>query len=176
MPRHRNVAIDSFARISHLGYQIKKVIKTDDFFVEIIGFEPMTSCMPCKRSSQLSYTPIFSLRWRLCEFGLHLLLKIAGANIEMCLACGMRFCLTIRGRVQGVSFRKYVMQLAQELGVCGFVQNQPDGSVYCEAEGDKHKLEIFMDYCGEGPPMAKVTSVEVETKSPVAYSQFEIRK
>ena len=25
--------------------------------VEIIGFEPMTSCMPCKRSSQLSYTP-----------------------------------------------------------------------------------------------------------------------
>ncbi len=26
-------------------------------FVEIIGFEPMTSCMPCKRSSQLSYTP-----------------------------------------------------------------------------------------------------------------------
>ena len=26
--------------------------------VEIIGFEPMTSCMPCKRSSQLSYTPI----------------------------------------------------------------------------------------------------------------------
>ena len=28
------------------------------YFVEIIGFEPMTSCMPCKRSSQLSYTPI----------------------------------------------------------------------------------------------------------------------
>ena len=28
--------------------------------VEIIGFEPMTSCMPCKRSSQLSYTPILT--------------------------------------------------------------------------------------------------------------------
>ena len=25
--------------------------------VEIMGLEPMTSCMPCKRSSQLSYTP-----------------------------------------------------------------------------------------------------------------------
>jgi len=24
------------------------------FVVENIGFEPMTSCMPCKRSSQLS--------------------------------------------------------------------------------------------------------------------------
>ena len=29
------------------------------FFVEIIGVEPMTSCMPCKRSSQLSYTPLY---------------------------------------------------------------------------------------------------------------------
>ncbi len=28
-----------------------------EMVVEIIGFEPMTSCMPCKRSSQLSYTP-----------------------------------------------------------------------------------------------------------------------
>lgn len=28
--------------------------------VEIVGVEPTTSCMPCKRSSQLSYTPIFS--------------------------------------------------------------------------------------------------------------------
>ena len=37
--------------------------------VEIIGFEPMTSCMPCKRSSQLSYTPncggkYRGVRWR----------------------------------------------------------------------------------------------------------------
>ncbi len=30
------------------------------FLVEIIGVEPMTSCMPCKRSSQLSYTPMIS--------------------------------------------------------------------------------------------------------------------
>ena len=26
--------------------------------VELRGFEPRTSCMPCKRSSQLSYSPI----------------------------------------------------------------------------------------------------------------------
>jgi hypothetical protein len=32
--------------------------------VEIIGFEPMTSCMPCKRSSQLSYTPILGSKYR----------------------------------------------------------------------------------------------------------------
>lgn len=27
------------------------------FVVEVRGVEPLTSCMPCKRSSQLSYTP-----------------------------------------------------------------------------------------------------------------------
>ena len=25
----------------------------------MIGLEPTTSCMPCKRSSQVSYTPVF---------------------------------------------------------------------------------------------------------------------
>ena len=41
--------------------KIPKLLKINRFGiekVEIIGFEPMTSCMPCKRSSQLSYTPI----------------------------------------------------------------------------------------------------------------------
>ena len=28
-------------------------------FLEMIGLEPTTSCMPCKRSSQVSYTPVF---------------------------------------------------------------------------------------------------------------------
>jgi hypothetical protein len=28
------------------------------FLVEKMGFEPTTSCMPCKRSSQLSYIPM----------------------------------------------------------------------------------------------------------------------
>jgi hypothetical protein len=30
----------------------------DNFMVEIRGLEPRTSCMPCKRSSQLSYIPM----------------------------------------------------------------------------------------------------------------------
>ena len=32
----------------------KRVMLLHHSFVENIGFEPMTSCMPCKRSSQLS--------------------------------------------------------------------------------------------------------------------------
>ena len=33
--------------------------RSADFFVEKIGLEPTTSCMPCKRSSQLSDIPVF---------------------------------------------------------------------------------------------------------------------
>ena len=34
--------------------------------VEVRGFEPRTPCMPCKYSSQLSYTPIFAKKKRRC--------------------------------------------------------------------------------------------------------------
>jgi acylphosphatase len=88
----------------------------------------------------------------------------------------MRYCITIRGRVQGVFFRKYTQQMAQELGVSGFVMNMPDGSVYCEAEGKEESLEAFADWCGEGSPMSRVTGVEVDAKSKIGYSNFEIRK
>jgi hypothetical protein len=33
---------------------LTKILQVTDNQVENIGFEPMTSCMPCKRSSQLS--------------------------------------------------------------------------------------------------------------------------
>ncbi len=45
-------------------------------FVEKMGFEPTTSCMPCKRSSQLSYIPSL---WRanivIFTYAIQLLLK-----------------------------------------------------------------------------------------------------
>ena len=36
------------------GVNKKRAMLLHHSFVENIGFEPMTSCMPCKRSSQLS--------------------------------------------------------------------------------------------------------------------------
>lgn len=88
----------------------------------------------------------------------------------------MRFCITIRGRVQGVYFRQHTLERAAELGISGFVKNQPDGSVYCEAEGDAHALQNFLDWCGIGSPMSEVRSVNVETKEPVGYTGFEIQR
>jgi acylphosphatase len=44
--------------------------------------------------------------------------------------------LEIRGRVQGVGFRWYVMEIARELGLSGWVKNRPDGIVELAAAGD----------------------------------------
>ncbi|MBL0314590.1 MAG: acylphosphatase [Flavobacteriales bacterium] len=88
----------------------------------------------------------------------------------------MRFCIKIKGRVQGVYFRKFAQEKVVSLGLTGFVRNEPDGSVYTEAQGLADQLEMFADWCGEGSPMSKVTSIEVSMKNDEPSECFEIRK
>ena len=68
--------------------------------------------------------------------------------------------LKVYGKVQGVGFRFYTQKKARELMLKGFVQNNFDGSVYIEAEGEAEKLELFIQWCKEGPSWARVTKVE----------------
>jgi len=71
--------------------------------------------------------------------------------------------LRVHGRVQGVFFRDAVLKKAAELNLGGFVRNEPDGSVYIEAEGEDGLVEQLIDWCREGgPPMAEVDSVAAE--------------
>ncbi len=87
----------------------------------------------------------------------------------------VRYCITVRGRVQGVSYRKYSQQEAQRLGVAGYVQNQPNGSVYLEAEGTQVQMDALVAWCRRGPPAAHVNAVEVREDSLAGYVGFEIR-
>jgi acylphosphatase len=61
-----------------------------------------------------------------------------------------------------VSFRFAARRQAQELGVAGFVRNEPDGSVYAEAEGEEVRVRKFLDWLGQGPGAARVDRVETE--------------
>ncbi len=82
--------------------------------------------------------------------------------------------IKVAGKVQGVWFRDSTLKKAQELGVAGFVKNQADGSVYIEAEGMKNALKEFVKWCHEGPPFAKVESVEVENLELTHFEKFKI--
>lgn len=66
----------------------------------------------------------------------------------------------VRGRVQGVGFRWFVIQAAGRLGVHGWVANEPDGTVRCVAEGDRVALGALLDELRTGPAGARVAGVD----------------
>lgn len=73
-----------------------------------------------------------------------------------------RAVILVKGRVQGVFFRASAAQTATELGIRGHVENLTDGNVKIVAEGKTENLEKLIEWCGEGPPRAKVESVELK--------------
>lgn len=82
--------------------------------------------------------------------------------------------ISVRGVVQGVCFRACTAEQARLRGVAGLVRNEPDGSVYIEAEAEPDVLRNFIDWCRRGPPSATVEDIKV-TDAPVAsYRSFRI--
>jgi acylphosphatase len=84
------------------------------------------------------------------------------------------FNISIDGLVHGVFFRTSAKQKADYLNLKGFAQNEPDGSVYLEVEGEEENLEKFLTWCRKGPPLAKVERVEVTKGLVKGYSDFVI--
>jgi acylphosphatase len=86
------------------------------------------------------------------------------------------FRAVVRGRVQGVNFRDYVLTHARFLGLTGYVRNLPDGrSVEVVAEGPRPELEQLLDHLREGPRMSRVDAVDVECGEPTGgYGHFGV--
>jgi acylphosphatase len=87
-----------------------------------------------------------------------------------------RYTFRVDGKVQGVWFRRLTLQKAEELGLTGFVQNEPDGSVYVEAEGQKAELIALVSWCLDGPDHAEVSAMTIVKSPPVGYTSFEIKE
>jgi acylphosphatase len=84
--------------------------------------------------------------------------------------------ITVKGKVHGVFYRASTKAVADQLGVKGFIRNNPDGEVCIEAEGDSISLEMFVEWCHEGPQNAVVTSVESNEGELKNYRNFDIVK
>lgn len=83
--------------------------------------------------------------------------------------------IVVRGRVQGVFFRKYTQQKAIELGLKGYVLNQKDSSVLIWAEGTVAKVNALVQWCWQGSPLSSVKEVLPTTEEPQDFESFEIR-
>ncbi len=83
-------------------------------------------------------------------------------------------CL-ITGKVQGVAYRAYVQDAANELGIKGYVKNLSDGSVRVVAQGLPDELRSFVEYLHEGSLLAKVEGVSVDWQVPrITYIEFSV--
>ena len=67
----------------------------------------------------------------------------------------------VKGDVQGVGYRYFLIRRAQALGLTGWVTNRDDGVVEFVAEGARQDLEQLERAAHEGPREARVTAVEV---------------
>jgi acylphosphatase len=82
--------------------------------------------------------------------------------------------LIIKGRVQGVFFRATAKDVADEIGVKGWVKNTEEGHVEIMGSGTDEQLQKFVDWCKVGPRKAIVTSV-TSTQMPDQYfDEFKV--
>ena len=56
-----------------------------------------------------------------------------------------RYNMIFKGRVQGVGFRYKSYLLANELGLTGDVNNLYDGDVELNIQGDREKIDLFLE-------------------------------
>ena len=83
----------------------------------------------------------------------------------------------VRGRVQGVNFRYFARQEATKLSIKGWVRNRLDGRVEAVFEGEENAVHMMLDWCRQGPPMARVEEVETTwAEASGAFTGFEIRR
>jgi acylphosphatase len=83
--------------------------------------------------------------------------------------------VSVTGRVQGVFFRGWTQDQANELGVTGWVRNCPDGRVDMHIEGEEDAVRQLIERLHRGPPTARVEDVHVWNVELFEYDDFEVR-
>ncbi len=73
-----------------------------------------------------------------------------------------RFRCIVKGRVQGVWYRKHVAEAAKAAGFRGYVRNLPDGNVVAVVDTPEESLGEFKKILKKGSPMSQVESIECE--------------
>ena len=82
--------------------------------------------------------------------------------------------LTIKGKVQGVFYRATAKDVADLLGIKGWVKNLSDNNVEITATASGETLQKFINWCKQGPPKARVDDVIVEDVDLQEFNGFKV--
>ena len=82
----------------------------------------------------------------------------------------------LKGNVQGVGFRYFTRQTAQEHNLTGWVRNLYDGRVEVMAEGEHENLNQLLVRLRNGPISADVNDIDYEfSKAQGEFNNFRVR-
>jgi len=84
--------------------------------------------------------------------------------------------IVVKGLVQGVGFRYFVVRQAESFGLNGYTQNLYSGEVLTVVEGEKAMIEELLKKLKIGPSHAYVTDYTIKwEKSKNEFTRFEVR-
>lgn len=84
--------------------------------------------------------------------------------------------IMIKGKVQGVGFRYFVNQKANEMGITGWVKNTIDGDVLVLAQGIEAELKTFTDYLYVGPTRSRVDRITInKMQVSTVFDNFSVK-
>ena len=81
----------------------------------------------------------------------------------------------VRGKVQGVWFRRFVQEYAEARGVTGHAENLSDGSVEVLLCGEAEAVAEVQAQVASGPPAAEVAEVQWQQQQYQSATGFSVR-
>ncbi len=89
----------------------------------------------------------------------------------------VRAYIWVKGHVQGVGFRAHVEYHARQIGITGWVRNVGYDSVEAIAEGEREKVERFIETMKQGPSMSRVDESKAEWENPTGeFQDFGVKR
>jgi acylphosphatase len=89
----------------------------------------------------------------------------------------VRVHVWVKGRVQNVGFRAYVESIARQTEVTGWVRNVGYDTVESVAEGERAKVDQFIELMKQGPRASRVDESRVEWENPSGeFREFGVKR
>jgi len=86
-----------------------------------------------------------------------------------------RYEIRVHGRVQGVGFRYAASKKARLLELKGWVENQADGTVLSQIQGDVKACNAYISWCRSNPGYSWVERVDLLELPWAPLTHFRIR-